>query len=203
MDHLSGWKEIAAYLGRGVRTVQRWAAAYGLPVHKPRYSRGGVQATKEELDLWIANSPVTGLSRAAATSALKRRSGKPSILIVDDHEATLYAVTRMMQSAGFAVTQSSTGRQVLSEATSRHPDLIILDVNLPDISGFDICKRLKANASTASIPVLFLSSTFHSSSAKQLAEYVGAAGFLFHPIEPNQLASAVKATLKSSGYTIS
>src|SRR5512146_519845 len=67
MSHDSGvftsWKEIASYLGKGVRTVQRWEAQFGLPVQRPNaHAKGIVRATREELDQWIATrwSPRTG-----------------------------------------------------------------------------------------------------------------------------------------------
>ena len=56
---LSGWKDIAAYLGRGVRTVQRYEQEYGLPVRRPaRKAKGWVVATKAELDAWVSASPI-------------------------------------------------------------------------------------------------------------------------------------------------
>ena len=59
----TSWKEIASYLGKGVRTVQRWEAQFGLPVHRPNaHAKGIVRATREELDQWIATrwSPRSG-----------------------------------------------------------------------------------------------------------------------------------------------
>lgn len=57
-DYLAGWKAIAEYLGRGVRTVQRWEAEYGLPVRRPAgRARSAVMARREEIDEWLSSRP--------------------------------------------------------------------------------------------------------------------------------------------------
>src|SRR5262249_48329409 len=79
-----------------------------------------------------------------------------TILNVDDDLATRYAVTRTLQRAGFTVREASTGQEALALARE-NPDLILLDVQLPDITGFEVCQRLKADPATAPIPVLQMS----------------------------------------------
>ncbi len=67
---LNSWKEIATYLGRGVRTVQRWEADLGLPVHRPKgRDRSAVLALADELDLWVRQTPVRLRASAASTPA--------------------------------------------------------------------------------------------------------------------------------------
>jgi hypothetical protein len=63
-EPLNGWKQIAAYLGRGVRTLQRWEREFGLPVHRPHGRRSAVVAIPSELDEWLRRSPVLGISPA-------------------------------------------------------------------------------------------------------------------------------------------
>lgn len=77
------------------------------------------------------------------------------ILVVDDNDAGLYVSSRILKKAGYNVLEASTGLEAL-EMAQQQPDLIILDLNLPDIDGFEVCKRIKEDANTSSIPILHL-----------------------------------------------
>jgi CheY-like chemotaxis protein len=84
----------------------------------------------------------------------------------------LYFVSRVLRHAGFEVRETKSGSDTLKMA-EEPPDLIILDVSLPDVNGFEICKRLKANPGTASIPVVFLSSQHPPADGKTQAHFLG------------------------------
>src|SRR6478672_8795358 len=88
------------------------------------------------------------------------------ILVVDDDEIKRYTVTRILDKAGFEISEASTGAATMEVATRTNPDLIILDVNMPDISGFEVCRRLKADPATSSIIVLHFSATLTESTDK-------------------------------------
>ena len=88
-------------------------------------------------------------------------SRTPRVLVVDDTEGNRYATSRLLRSAGFEVEESTTGSEALA-AVQRHPDLIVLDVNLPDMTGFEVVERLRRSPELASIPVLHLSASFTS-----------------------------------------
>src|SRR5689334_10565787 len=92
----------------------------------------------------------------------------------------------MLSHAVFKVRQAFTGLAAL-RAANILPSVIILDVNLPDINGFDVCRRLRSDSRTARIPVVFLSSTFDFVLGKVEAAKCGAQAFLSHPIAPAQL----------------
>src|SRR5437867_5995851 len=83
----------------------------------------------------------------------------PTILTVDDSPQVREVITEILRCAGFEVREAATGADALRGA-AEHPDLIILDIQLPDIDGFEVCRRLKADPATATIPVLHLSGTF-------------------------------------------
>ena len=83
---------------------------------------------------------------------------KKIILTTDDDDASRYATTRMLRQAGFEVWEAATGAETLQKA-AQGPDLVVLDVNLPDLNGFEVCRRLKADPATNHIPVLHLSAT--------------------------------------------
>lgn len=82
--------------------------------------------------------PITAETRVAGEN-------KTVILVVDDYDAGRYATTRTLTSAGYAVIEAATGAEALQKVKEAHPDLVILDVNLPDIDGFEVCQRIKAD----------------------------------------------------------
>ncbi len=118
-----------------------------------------------------------------------------TILLVDDNDAQRYAVAKTLKSSGFKVLEASTGKQALEKARMGI-DLVILDINLPDIDGFEVCKRLKNNLETKSIPVLHLTATYLSLADKVRGLEGGADGYLTQPIKPAELLSTVRALIR-------
>jgi PAS domain S-box-containing protein len=117
------------------------------------------------------------------------------ILVVDDNPATLYATTRIVRAAGFEVLQAESGNEALSLAP--RVDLVVLDVNLPDIDGFQVCRQLRARPETARTPVLHLSATFVKDVDKVTGLEAGADGYLTHPVEPPVLIATINAFLRA------
>jgi PAS domain S-box-containing protein len=124
-------------------------------------------------------------------------SEKPqaTILLVDDRESNRYAVSRILQKAGYAVREAGTGEEALRLVAER-PDLMILDINLPDVSGLDICRQLRATPATAAVPVLHLSASMVGSEARSEGLESGADGYLVYPLEPRELLATVEALLR-------
>jgi PAS domain S-box-containing protein len=118
-----------------------------------------------------------------------------TILNVDDEDAVRYAISRILRQAGFEVIEAANGAEAL-RLVKKNPDLVILDVNLPDIIGFEVCRRIKADPATSSIPVLHLSATYLDSQSRVKGLEGGADGYLTHPVEPPVLISTVKALLR-------
>lgn len=117
------------------------------------------------------------------------------ILVVDDDDANRYVVSRILRQAGFAIKEAATGTDALQLATEQ-PDLIILDIKLPDINGFEVCQQLKAEPVTSLIPVLHLSAFKVTSADKVHGLDSGADGYLTHPVNPLELIATVKALLR-------
>lgn len=124
-----------------------------------------------------------------------KSNSKAHILVIDDQETTRYVFRRILTRAGYAVAEAATGEEGLAKAT-RSPDLIIADVNLPDMLGYDVCRRIKANPLTASIPVLQISASFLSDESKVQALEGGADSYLIQPVEPTVLLAQVQALLR-------
>ena len=121
----------------------------------------------------------------------------PRVLVVDDTEGNRYATSRLLRSAGFDVRESATGGEAL-KAVREHPDLIVLDVNLPDMTGFEVVERLRRSPEFASIPVLHLSASFTSNADRARGLDQGADAFLTHPIDPTVFVATVRALIRAS-----
>ncbi|MEH2213583.1 hybrid sensor histidine kinase/response regulator [Nostoc sp.] len=119
-----------------------------------------------------------------------------TILHVDDNEANRYVVNRILQNAGFSVVEAATGATGLKAVANFQPDLVILDVQLPDISGFEVCRQIKANPETTFIPVLHLSASFVQSQDKAEGLDSGADAYLVQPVEPIELLATLRSLLR-------
>lgn len=118
-----------------------------------------------------------------------------TILVVDDNDASRYAVARTLRQAGFETIEASTGREGL-ELAGRLPAAIILDVRLPDILGYEVCRRIKENPLTSAIPVLQMSTVFLDNESRIYALESGADAYLMPPIEPTVLAATVRSLVR-------
>jgi PAS domain S-box-containing protein len=118
------------------------------------------------------------------------------ILLVDDDEAKRYTIAKPLERAGFEIQEGASGADALRMIASL-PDLVILDVKLPDLSGFEVCRRIKSDPLTASIPVLHISSTFVDIEDKVHGLDAGADGYLTNVAEPLELIATVRALLRA------
>ncbi|NMG06024.1 response regulator [Brasilonema sp. UFV-L1] len=119
-----------------------------------------------------------------------------TILHIDDNETNRYVVARVLRNAGFAVIEAATGEAGLQAIAQAKPELVILDVQLPDTSGFEVCHQIKSNPATSTLPVLHLSAHFVESRDKAQGLNGGADGYLAQPVEPIELIATVKALLR-------
>ena len=119
------------------------------------------------------------------------------ILIVDDDVDTLRLVGLMLQRQGYQVIAASNGSQGLTKAFEERPNLILLDVMMPDMDGYEVTRRLRKNPATASIPILMF--TAKTQLDDKVAGFeVGADDYLTKPTHPTELQSHVKALLARS-----
>jgi PAS domain S-box-containing protein len=118
-----------------------------------------------------------------------------TVLHVDDYPAGRYATSRVLRQAGFQVLEAATGAEALDRAQEQ-PDLIILDVNLPDLSGFEVAHRLKDDPDTSAIPILQMSAAYRDADHRAQGLEGGADAYLTQPVEPRELIATVRALLR-------
>ena len=118
-----------------------------------------------------------------------------NVVVVDDTLANRWVLMRVLEEAGYTIFEGETAADAVRLAAER-PDLIVLDVRLPDGSGFDLARSLKADSQTADIPLLLISASFTSPSERAKGLDAGADGYLTHPVEPPVLLATVRALLR-------
>jgi len=123
-------------------------------------------------------------------------SANATILVVDDNPSKRYVTARMLRAAGFTITEAASGYQALQMA-DEGIDAMVLDVNLPDIDGFEVCRRLRARETTSYLPIIHLSATFVDDSDRVHGLDTGADGYLTHPVEPHVLVATVRAFVRA------
>jgi two-component system, NtrC family, sensor kinase len=122
-------------------------------------------------------------------------SGNDTILVVDDRPANRYSTVHALTHSGFKVIEAESGREAL-ELAKQIPAAILLDVKLPDILGYEVCRRIKSNPRTSHIPVLQLSVAFADNESRVYALESGADAYLTQPVEPNVLVATVRSLVK-------
>jgi len=118
------------------------------------------------------------------------------ILIVEDHASWLQLLTTVLKRAGYDVISATTGRESVTLATLNHPDLILMDLGLPEMSGDEATAQIKADPGTKDIPVVIQTAFGSGPSAKRATE-VGAAEILHKPISITEIQAVVKKYLSS------
>jgi two-component system, NtrC family, sensor kinase len=121
---------------------------------------------------------------------------RKKILNVDDTEAKRYVTSRTLRNAGFDVIEVSTGQECLQTAITERPDLIVLDVQLPDLHGFEVCQRLKSDPRTSPIPVLHLSASFTRPEDRVRGYEQGADAYMSQPVEASEFVATIRSLLR-------
>ena len=119
------------------------------------------------------------------------------VLVVDDNPATRYSTCRILRAAGFQTVEATSGGTGLDRARAGGISAVVLDVHLPDMDGFTVCRMLRELPETVVLPVLHLSATFIESSDKVAGLNSGADAYLEHPVEPAVLVATVQALIRA------
>ncbi|WP_425038193.1 response regulator transcription factor [Primorskyibacter sp. S187A] len=120
---------------------------------------------------------------------------KPRVLLVEDEANIALALSFLLDREGYDVTHIDNGRRALEMALRDAPDLVVLDVTLPEVSGYEICQRIKASPDHAATRVLILTAR-GTDVEKRKALALGADDFMSKPFETKRLTNAVAALLE-------
>jgi signal transduction histidine kinase len=134
-------------------------------------------------------SPVAGVPIAPGAS----------VLVVDDTEGNRYTVSRLLRGAGMRVTEAETAAEAMRHLEQQVPDLIVLDINLPDASGYDLCRTIKSAPATAAVPVMHVSASYVTNADRAYGLEYGADAYLTHPLDPDVFVATVRALLRAEG----
>ena len=117
------------------------------------------------------------------------------VLVVDDASKNLQVVGAMLDRVGYATTFATSGQQALDRIQTAKPDLILLDLMMPEMDGLQVCKHLKANAAHCEIPVIFLTASHDRDHLLQSFEQ-GAVDYITKPFHPPELLARVRTHLE-------
>ncbi len=124
---------------------------------------------------------------------------RAKILIVDDDPSLTKLVKTILEAEDYRVYSAESGEEALGEAPKLRPDLIILDIILPGIDGYDTCKILKTDDHTSVIPIIILSIKC-SVEDRIIGLNIGADDYITKPFDPGELAARVEAVLRGHGH---
>jgi len=118
-----------------------------------------------------------------------------TIYVVDDNEINLKIVSAALQAVGYAVATAQNAAEALSNIEEVHPVLAILDVMMPDMDGYELCRQLRARPETSQIPIIILT-TLSELDERLKAFEAGADDFIAKPFNPQELQARVKVLLR-------
>jgi len=130
----------------------------------------------------------------SSTTTFTQASKQGSILIIDDLEENRELLSRRLGRLGYSVQVTSSGEEALAVIAQQAPDLVLLDILMPDLDGFEVLRRLKAQSLTQHIPVIMLSSADETETAVRCIE-LGADDFLPKPFNPTLLMARIESSL--------
>jgi excisionase family DNA binding protein len=173
--------QAAKYLGVAQSTIRKWSDQGRVPAF---YTPGGHRRyRRRDLDSFLEHSGPGG----------KPQSG-PVVLIVDDDKGMREYMKANLEMEGYSVREASNAEEGLAAIDTEPPDLILLDVMMPHVDGWEMLRRMQERHGVGSIPVILYSGKVDERSAAE-AEERGATGFIGKPFDPSQLIERTKQLL--------
>ena len=112
-----------------------------------------------------------------------------SILVVDDNEASRYALSRGLRAAGFNIVEAAAGAEALE--LGEFVSAVVLDVHLPDLIGYEVCRLLRDKATTADLPIVYISAMYVTEADQQHGMDTGADAYMVSPVDPEALLATI------------
>lgn len=121
-----------------------------------------------------------------------------TVMIVEDNELNMKLFNDLLEAQDYATIQTNNGREALELARNRHPDLILMDIQLPEISGLDVTKQLKADKELAGIPVIAVTAFAMKGDEERIRES-GCEAYISKPISVAHFLETVKSYIGEGG----
>jgi len=121
----------------------------------------------------------------------------PRILVIEDNEQNIYMITYLLEHAGFAVSQARDGLIGLQIARERRPDLIVLDIQLPRMDGFEVARRLRADPALSPVPIVAVTSHAMAGDRERILA-AGCVDYLEKPIDPDSFVESIARHLPAT-----
>lgn len=183
------------------KLFQRFQQLDSVLTRKATGSGLGLAISKQIIELhggkiWVDSEPEKGsvFSFILPVIHLEEKMGK-KILVIDDEQDLCETVKAQLEANNFKVSTAQNGEDGLDKAKNYKPDLIILDLMMPMMDGFEVCRRLKKNSGTALIPIIVLTALEQEDAAKK-ALSIGAEGYMVKPFEEEALLFTIREFLK-------
>jgi excisionase family DNA binding protein len=174
--------QAATYLGVAQSTIRKWSDSGRLPAF---YTPGGHRRfRRRDLEAFLSGS------RGQAAR------GTPLVLVVDDDDRLREFVRVNLEMDGYAVREASNAEEGLAALEEESPDLILLDVMMPGMDGWDMLRRVQERHGVGTIPVIMFSGKVEEGTAEKAAEQ-GAQAFLGKPFDPQQLIESTKQLIRA------
>ena len=125
---------------------------------------------------------------------------KPNILLVDDRSENLLVLEGVLEDENYTLLKATSGQETLRVVLKHDVDLILLDVQMPEMDGFEVAKLLRSKKKTEAIPIIFITAINKERKYIDKGYEVGAENYLFKPIEPEVLKRKVKTSLQYHEY---
>jgi len=200
---LIGIEEVSELFEKSVESIRKYKNYGILRVadkvgNKDLFDRGDVLSKKQLVkDMQVQR----GLSLSQIAMELEamnaqRSEGPETILIVEDEAGTRESWTEFFQNGGYRVLEAADGRQALDIARSDPPNIVLLDLRLPVLDGYQVCQRLKGDPATAEIPIIMITAFLTGASDTVRGIEYGADDYLNKPVDLDVLAARVRMVLR-------
>jgi CheY-like chemotaxis protein len=152
-----------------------------------------------QAQITVLNKPISPaeLLRAIADPECVPAATCPRVLNVDDVAAHRYSITRLLLRRGFVVEEAGTGAEALMHIKTGEFDAVLLDVNLPDFNGFEVCRRIREQLKSK-VPIVHFTATYHEPNGAAQSKSVGADAYVEQPVEPDQLVGRLREIIQQS-----
>ena len=137
--------------------------------------------------------------QALESFASQDERGSPDVLIVEDDPEINELIGAYVELSGFPCRRVMRGEDALREVREHRPGLMVLDVMLPDLDGFEICRRIRADSNTATIPIIMLTALDPEQTRCRAIE-CGASDYLTKPFDPDRLMAAIRRHVENGGH---